>query len=121
MIKTVDNSAEKIGELCVLEEYDVEKIRRTCSSNFKDNGFYQGFYLKKIGTRCEIKISSHGNNVWYFRLEFTDPITHASFFFDNSMINPPKAIKRKKLKDLVRFFIYEDVSESNVKFFVSLF
>jgi len=121
MIKTIDNSAEKIGELCGLEEYDIEKIRRICSSNFKDNGFYQSFSLKKIGTKCEIKISSSGNNVWYFMLDFIDPVTHASFFVDNSMMNAPKTINRKKLKDLVSFFIYEDVSERNVKCFVSSF
>lgn len=121
MIKGIDNGAEKIGELCSLEEFDIDRIRRTCTFTFRDNGFYQGFSLKKIGTKCEIKISSSGNNSWYFMLDFIDPVTHASFFVDNSMVNSQKTINRKRLKDLVKFFIYQDVSERNVECFVSSF
>jgi|APGre2960657404_1045060.scaffolds.fasta_scaffold36862_2 hypothetical protein len=121
MIKSIDNYAEKIGELCDLDELVVDRIRVTCTCTFKDNGFYQGFSLKKIGTKCEIKISSSGNNRWYFMLDFIDPKTQASFFVDNSMVSSQKTINIKMLKDLVSFFVYEEVSESNVNCFVSSF
>jgi hypothetical protein len=54
-------------------------------------------------------------------LDFIDPKTQASFFVDNSMVSSQKTINIKMLKDLVGFFVYEEVSESNVNCFVSSF
>lgn len=121
MIRAIDNNAEKIGELCGFQEYDINRIRRTCISKFKDNGYYQGFSLKKIGTRCAIRISSNNDTGWHFMLDCLDPITSTSFFIDNNTSDSLRIINKKKLKDIVRFFIYGDISESSVKCFVSSF